>query len=436
MSDKSGLIRKSIHVSTGLLLLIFTYLFSKNVLIWLIIAGTLFALITFPLRGFNVLHHSGGKSYGTLFYPLGILAAFLLLTNMPIDFFRISLLLLTISDTVANISGKIIHNNTYFKITHERKSIFGILAFFLSALIILLIYLPDSLKRFPVIILLLVAFLHFELISFYGSDNFAIPLGSALVFRFASLHSDTEIYFFILLLIIMSVGSYLLYSLRFLTRYGSLAAYLIGVYLFGFLGIPWSLPVLFFFFTSVLFTKIHGVLKPGKSASSPRNSWQVAANILPALIISVLFLFTRDKIFILLFISLIAAVTADTWASEIGPVFNRKCFSLAEFQFDEAGISGGISLAGSLAALSAAFSVSVFSYYLFYSEWNSVIILTLTLSGFFASFVDSFLGAFWEPRLLKSNFFQPENHGSNISPNDLVNIAGSATAPLFFLIMV
>lgn len=438
MSDKAGRTRKLIHVFTGLLVLLLTYWVDKSVLLWLIIGGALFAFLTFPFNQFSFLHRTTDNSYGTLFYPAGILTAYLLLMNKHIDFFRISLLLLTISDTLANLSGKIIRHNVHFKITGERKSIFGILAFLISSWFILLLYLPESLLNFSVIVILLIAFINFELISFYGSDNLTIALGSALIFSFAPLHNDAELYYFILLLIIMSVGAYLLYYLRFLSRFGSLVAYLIGVYLFGFLDFRWGTPVLFFFFTSVIFTKIHSEVKSRGKTSAPRNSWQVTANILPALIISAIYLFTQNEILILLYISLIAAVTADTWASEIGPVFNRRCFSLADFKPAKAGISGGISLAGSLAALTASFAATIFSYYLIYSEWNSGIILALTLSGFFASFIDSVLGAFWEPHLLNSEFFLPRNisAGERPTPNDLVNVTGSATAPFFFLMMI
>jgi uncharacterized protein (TIGR00297 family) len=229
----------------------------------------------------------------------------------------------------------------------------------------------------------------------------------------------------------------MLFRLRFLTRAGSLSAYLLGIYLFGILGINWAIPVIFFFTSSVIFTKIHASFNKKKSTiSHPRNSWQVLANSLAAIIFSAIYLWSEQPFYLFLFMASVAAVTADTWASEIGPVFNRKCFSLATFKTGKAGISGGISVAGSLAALLGSFSVAILSYYLFFNELNYKIILIITLSGFFASFIDSILGAFAEPVLNRMKYF-PDGPTTQekLTPNDLVNILGSFSASLFFILM-
>jgi len=435
MLEKGIITRKLIHFFTGIALFLLTYVVDKNILLWIIVGGSLFAFVTYPFGQFHFLHKTAHKSYGTLFYPLGILSAYLVLYPLEFDFFRASLLLLTISDTLANLTGQI-KKNIYFSVSREKKSMLGTIAFVLSAVFILYFLIPGAFQNLPLLVLLLVLFLNFEIISFRGSDNLTIPLGSALVFRFAGFELHGQVIYLTVLLFILSAGCYLLFRFRLLTRSGSLAAYLTGVYLFGIIGINWGLPVLFFFFTSVFFTKIHNTVKGKKAASSPRNSWQVLANILPALVVSFSYLITKTELFIPLYISLIAAVTADTWASEMGPVFSKKCFSLAELRLRPAGISGGISWAGSFAALMASFSASVFSWTIFYGEWSSITILMLTFSGFLASFIDSLLGAFWEPKLLKNHLFEKGPlKNETLTPNDLVNLLGSATAPLFFLIM-
>ena len=136
MLNKAGSIRKLIHFFTGLAIFLLTYLVDKNTLLWLIAGGTLFAFVSYPFKQFYLLHHTSGKSYGTLFYPAGILSAYLILYPQDINLFRISLLLLTISDTVANIMGKLIQRNFSFKITYEEKSLYGIAAFTVSASIL------------------------------------------------------------------------------------------------------------------------------------------------------------------------------------------------------------------------------------------------------------------------------------------------------------
>ena len=437
MLDKAGRRRKLIHFFTGLFIYLLTFFLEKNVLLWLIVAGSIFAFVTFPLKKFRFLHHTRRQSYGTLFYPAGIFSAFLVLYDQPMYLFQISLLLLTISDTLANIFGNWKYRNLSFRIAGDYKSLHGTTAFLLSATAILFLILPEQIyKNVPFFILLLIAFLNFELISIKGSDNLTIPLGSALLLQTTELQTNNNIIYLILLWTILSSGSYFLYKLNLLSRYGSLLAYLLGFYLFTFPGIKWAIPVLFFFFTSAFFTFLRSKLRSKKSNSPPRNAWQVLANILPAVLVSVLFLITEKEIFILLYITLIAAVTADTWASELGPLFSSHCYSVANFRKAQAGISGGISVAGSVAALIASFLVALLSYYLFFGTLGIRPILFITFSGFMATFIDSLLGAFWEPKLLRNKFFSGRNKTSMelITPNDLVNIAGSATAPFFFLL--
>lgn len=431
--------RKLIHFFTGMIIFLLTWLADKHTLLWIISVGSLFAFITFPIRKFNFIHKTTYKSYGTLAYPLGILSAYLVLYNFPLNYFRIVLLLLTVSDTVANISGRITRSNIHFRVAGEKKSLFGLLGFAFTAWLIFYLFLPDKIyDNTAYLIFLIVASVNFEIISFRGSDNLSIPLGMALIFYATEFNLTDKFTFLIITLIALAAGSYMLYRLRFLSRAGSLNAYLLGIFLFGVLTFSWAVPVIFFFLSSVLFTKINALVnKKTDGGSLPRNSWQVMANSMPAIVFSAAFLLTKNPLFIFLFSSTVAAVTADTWASEIGPVFNRKCLSLADFKTSKAGISGGISVAGSLAALMGSFSIAIITYYLFPNEMSISVLFLITLSGFFASFIDSLLGAYLEPVLLKKNYFSTKkiNAEAKFTPNDLVNILGSLSASLFFLIM-
>jgi uncharacterized protein (TIGR00297 family) len=135
----------------------------------------------------------------------------------------------------------------------------------------------------------------------------------------------------------------LLFKFNILTRRGSFVAFLLGFYFAGIGGWPWLMPVLLFFLSSAAFTKLQHAIKGVKNKSTARNAWQVIANIVWAVTSSALFLFTQNEIFILFFIAFVAAVTADTWASEIGPLLNKRCFSLSKMRMVPAGTNGGIS---------------------------------------------------------------------------------------------
>jgi uncharacterized protein (TIGR00297 family) len=195
------------------------------------------------------------------------------------------------------------------------------------------------------------------------------------------------------------------------------------------------MPVLLFFVSSATFTKLHHVLKGRGTGSTARNAWQVTANIIWAVISSALFLWTQDEIFIFFFIAFVAAVTADTWASEIGPLLNKSCISLSTMRSVPAGTNGGISFFGSLAALSGAVIISSLSYHLFFGSWQWDIIAMLSISAFLACFADSLLGTFAEAKMLQMMYFRKRKSLESITPNDLVNMMGSATAFIFYLLL-
>jgi uncharacterized protein (TIGR00297 family) len=428
----SLMIRKSVHVATGFLILSLSFTASRELLLILFIAGAAFSFITFNYSKFYALHKTSYSSLGTLFYPVGIISSFLVLYDQPLFYFRSVVMILTISDIAAYIAGQIKKYNVSFRILHDCKSLFGVLAFSISALLILHFYLPPmepgNIYR---VFLLMVLAVNLEVISIKGSDNMTIPLGLALFFLISQKY-DLNPPWLLTVIMSLSAGTYLLYKWHVLTRYGSLSAYLLGVYFLGILGTAWIIPVLFFFISSVLFSKLHSSLLGKSKLSYTRNAWQVMANIIWAFMVSLIFLFSGNEIFILLFIVLMSSVTADTWASELGPVMNKKSLCVADMKMYPAGITGGISAGGTLAALVASVLISTGSFYLFFGEFNVMIIALLALSGFFACFTDTFLGAFAEKKFMGWDFFR--RPGSGLSPNDLVNILGSATGPLFFLL--
>ncbi len=88
---------------------------------------------------------------------------------------------------------------------------------------------------------------------------------------------------------------------------------------------------------------------------------------------------------------------------------------------------------GSLAALVGSFVIVVIAAVLFDFSDKPTLMIALALSGFLASFTDTFLGAFVEEKLEKLAFFRNHKQKESLSPNDVVNIAGSMSAAVFFL---
>jgi uncharacterized protein (TIGR00297 family) len=433
--QKTLIIRKSVHVALGLTILIISFVLERNVLLYLIIAGTIFSFLTFNQKKFHLLHKTENQSLGTLYYPIGILSSYLILYHLPVYYFQSSLLLLSLSDTLANLAGQIQKSNGWFRAFHDRKSIYGMIAYILSAILILYLLLPDYLRLdISYILLALLWAVILETASMRGSDNFSIPAGLALFF-FLTYHYELDYLYLFTILVVLAPAGLLLFRFNVLTRRGSFVAYLLGFYLAGIAGWPWLVSVLLFFLSSAAFTKLRHAIQGVQYSSKGRNAWQVIANIIWAVTSSVLFLLTQDEIFILFFIAFVAAVTADTWASEIGPLLNKRCLSLSTMRTEPAGTNGGISFFGSVAAMGGATLVSSIAYYLFFGSWQWDVIAILSASAFLACFVDSLLGAFAEDKLLRLNYFRKRKTSESITPNDLINMAGSLSAFVFYLLL-
>jgi uncharacterized protein (TIGR00297 family) len=323
--------------------------------------------------------------------------------------------------------------NPGFRLLTEEKSVWGTLGFIFTALpIVLLLWPASDPAQLAFMVLVVILAVHFEIISHRGSDNLTVPLGSALLFYLTRGDVPNSI-FLITVVLIMAMASIFLFRKGILTRYGSLSVHLLGIFYLGVLGWDWTIPVVFFFFSAVLFTKINGLVHRKPTETNTRNVWQVFANVLFATLSSALYLATGGDLYIHFYITLVAAVTADTWASELGPVFNRKCFSLADGTIRDAGVSGGISIAGTLAAGAGSLTISAASCYLFFDGVDMALVAPLALSGFAASFIDSLLGAFVEPRMNQIRYFISREGTDRLSPNDVVNLTASLSAPFIFL---
>jgi uncharacterized protein (TIGR00297 family) len=295
--------------------------------------------------------------------------------------------------------------------------------------------LPDLLSlNFPYILLAVLWAVILETASLRGSDNFSIPAGLA-VFFYLTYHYEVDYLYLGAILMALAPACFLLFKFNILTRRGSFLAFILGFYFAGVGGWPWLMPVLLFFLSSAVFTILPQAIKGDGNKPTARNAWQVIANIVWAVISSALFLYTRNEIFVLFFIAFVAAVTADTWASEIGPWLNKRCFSVSKMSMVPAGTNGGISFFGSLAALTGATMISSLSYYVFLDDLPWDIIAILIVSAFMSCFADSLLGAFVEDKMLQMNYFKKPKTLESITPNDLVNMIGSATAFVFYILL-
>jgi len=197
---------------------------------------------------------------------------------------------------------------------------------------------------------------------------------------------------FILAIII----SYLAYRAHSLNKNGALAATIVGAIVFGLGGWQWAILLLAFFITSSGLSRLFKKRKLGLdekfSKGHERDAGQVFGNGgLATAFVLVYALFPESMIGWVGFAASLAAVNADTWATELGvlnPTPPRMITDLRKRV--EKGTSGGISLFGTSASLMGSALIAVLAA-LMTDDWS--LLLPITLAGLFGSLFDSLLGA-------------------------------------------
>jgi len=190
--------------------------------------------------------------------------------------------------------------------------------------------------------------------------------------------------------------SYLAFRAHSLNRNGALAATIVGTIIFGLGGWQWAVLLLTFFITASALSRLFQKRKQGLdekfSKGHERDAGQVFGNGgLATAFVLVHAWFPESGIGWVGFAAALAAVNADTWATELGVLNPHPPRLITKLnQVVEKGTSGGISLLGTLASLAGSFVIALPAS-LFTSNWSLIPIITL--AGLFGSLFDSLLGA-------------------------------------------
>jgi len=197
---------------------------------------------------------------------------------------------------------------------------------------------------------------------------------------------------FILAIII----SYLAYRARSLDQSGAIAATMVGTVVFGLGGLRWAILLLIFFITSSALSRLFKKRKQGLdekfSKGHERDAGQVFGNGGLATSFVLLHAIYPELITGWVgFAAALAAVNADTWATELGvlnPTPPRMITNLGKRV--EKGTSGGVSLLGTLASLLGSAFIALPAAW-FTDDWS--LLPLISFAGLAGSLFDSLLGA-------------------------------------------
>jgi uncharacterized protein (TIGR00297 family) len=244
--------------------------------------------------------------------------------------------------------------------------------------------------------------------------------------------------------------SYMAYHSRNLSGDGALAAIAVGTLIFGLGGWQWGVLLLLFFVSSSFLTHTFKNRKKDVaeefSKSGQRDAGQVLGNGGLALVFVLAHTFLPQATWPWVgFAAALAAVNADTWATELGvlnPTSPRMITGLNKRVAK--GTSGAVSLWGTAAAILGAALIGSFGAFLSPPGANWLFFLGITMAGLLGSLFDSFLGAtvqamYYCPKDQKETEKHPLHtcgtwtvhlRGWKWLNNDWVNLACSAAGAL------
>lgn len=225
---------------------------------------------------------------------------------------------------------------------------------------------------------------------------------------------------------------------------GLIAAALTGGISIAFGGFSALFIYLFFFLSAAVISRlskrIRGVEKIQKKGSC-RDCWQVLANGAPALFALTAYHFSGEVLFLSVFAACIAEAASDTWAGDIGVLSDSLPVSILTGRQVPRGLSGGVTLLGTAAALLAAVLVAMLSYASF--SLSLPLTCAAAAAGFAGCLIDSFLGAsvqahyeaedgfLTEKRISDSGRERRLARGIRWMNNDMVNFLSNLTSFIF-----
>ncbi len=184
-----------------------------------------------------------------------------------------------------------------------------------------------------------------------------------------------------------------------LTTSGAVAAGLLGAVIFGGGGFPWAALLIAFFLSSSLLSRFFSARKgeiQDTFAKGSRRDWsQVAANGGLAGLLVIIQAWAPESFWPwVAFAGAMAAVNADTWATELGVLSPAAPRLITTGRQVERGVSGAVSASGILASLAGAALIAVLASALSAHDYPAPrMLLAVTTGGVAGSLFDSFLGA-------------------------------------------
>jgi len=362
--------RKVVHILVAFVWIIL-YHFTKEAPVHFFVVCALFTVLLFVDYKVKLLPHMSSDSSnapGTVYYGVAMTvmsAASLIVSEMYMPF-GIAVFCTSFGDGFAGVVGQSIKRFN-LKI-YGQKSLLGSVANFIMCIAVMLAFNLVYGTGLDALAIISIAFFatELELVVGLGLDNIILSFGvCALTFAFMN-YPDIILGYIVPILLTPLVLA-LVYKRGSLTPVGTLAAFLTDLAVsvaFGNLGFV----ILIAFFGLGIVTDKYKEKRKKTGQNSVafikkkgRNATQVFANGGVGIVCAILYLVTRNHVFLLSYVAVMAEALADTAASGIG-TSARVVFDPFRWRRSEPGLSGGISLQGTAASVVGAAVISFIAF--------------------------------------------------------------------------
>ena len=419
------------------------------------LAVCLFFLVLLTVAHFKklmpMIASEGDNSPGTVYYAVAMtgvatVGCFVPEVMLP---FGIAIMCTSVGDGMAGVVGQaIISGNPK---VYKNKSLWGTVAnfvfSFIAAFVLSSAYSID-LEPWHCLLIALLS-VELELFTGYGFDNISITWGvTALTYCFMYYPVVNS---YLLPIFISPIIIIFAMEKKALTRGGVALAVIMNIIISFTLGNIGFLILILFFVGSIVVDKIK---KRAKNANDEalkgdcRDLMQVTANGAVGCVLALFYFFTANIVFLVGFVAAFAEAFADTVASGIG-IFAKRTYdpfrSINPFKPRKCqkGVSGGMSLIGTLSSLIAAFVLSAVG--LLFEKFNLTLWLLASSGAFLGCVFDSFLGSLAQAKykcVVCNKITEKNIHcgketiyysGLTFADNDIVNLSSGIFSALICL---
>ena len=391
---KKAITRKLVHIFIGFEWVIL-YAFHGATYHFLIVCLCFLALliVAYKKRLLQMISSDSDNAPGTVYYAvsMSLMALASLIDQRFILPFGLAVFVTSLGDGFAGLLGGLVkkHNPKIYK----QKTLVGALANFVlstaTALAFMTIF--EDMGLTPTHCLVIGALsVGIELISGFGLDNITLPiLVATFTYISTAFYAETVKYFLPIALTPLIIS--FVVERKNLTRGGTIAAIFLDIAVSISLGNLGFLLLLTFLALGILTDKLKRKNTECKEEkSSHRDASQVLANGLVPIVCAAIYFAIGERAFLLAFVAALAEALGDTAASSLGS-YSKSTFDLFKFRKCEQGISGGVSLIGTLSAV--IFSAIIPLIALAFSLISLTEMLSVTAIALLGVFFDSFLGS-------------------------------------------